>query len=52
MDSPRVGPDAGRPEYAAGTADGRPMGWTYAAVLVVEVVVLVALWSFSWYFGP
>jgi len=25
--------------------------WTYAAVIVVEVVVLIALWSFSAYFG-
>jgi hypothetical protein len=24
---------------------------TYAAVIVVEVVVLIALWSFSAYFG-
>ena len=29
----------------------RPMAWIYAAVLLIEVVVLVALWGFSRHFG-
>ena len=32
-------------------AQERPMAWIYAAVLLIEVVVLVALWGFSRYFG-
>ena len=29
-----------------------PMTWTYAAVLLVQVVVLLALWAAARYFGP
>jgi hypothetical protein len=29
----------------------RPMTATYAAVLIVEAVVLAALWAFGRYFG-
>ena len=28
----------------------RPLTRTYLAVLVVEALVLLALWGFSWYF--
>jgi hypothetical protein len=35
-----------------GTDDGeRPMARTYAAVLAVEVLVLLALWAAGRYFG-
>ena len=36
----------------AGDDTGRPMRRTYVAVLLVEVVVLIALWAFGAYFGP
>jgi hypothetical protein len=36
----------------AGTHDAeRPMGATYVAVMIVEVVVLFGLWYFGRYFG-
>jgi hypothetical protein len=31
---------------------GRPMTATYAAVLAVEALVLLALWALGRYFGP
>jgi len=31
--------------------DDRPMWATYLAVIVVEVIVLVALWAFGRYFA-
>jgi hypothetical protein len=33
-------------------ADDRPMTRTYAAVLAVEVLVLLALFALGRYFGP
>lgn len=32
-------------------AQDSPMTWTYAAVLLVQVVVLLALWAAGRYFG-
>lgn len=34
-----------------GAGDDRPMAWTYASVLVLEVLVLLALWAAGRYFG-
>ncbi len=33
------------------TLGDKRMKWTYLAVIVVEAIVLVGLWSFSRYFG-
>lgn len=41
---------AGRPA-ADPEADTRPMSRTYVGVIVVEVVALLALWIFQWYFS-
>ena len=50
MDSPRAGLDATHPA-PVGDADGRPMAARYAAVVIVEIVVIAALWIFSRYFS-
>ena len=46
MTAPQAPPAAGGQEPA-----GRPMGAIYAAVIVVEVITLLALWWFQTTFG-
>ena len=46
MTEPRTGPAGAEAEPA-----GRPMGAIYIAVVVVEIVTLLALWWFQHTFG-
>lgn len=42
---------AAAPPPSAPDADGRPMGTIYVAVIVCEIVTLLALWWFQTTFG-
>ena len=50
--SPTGAPGSADPQAAAAGTAERPMANTYAAVVLVEAVVLAVLWGFSRYFGP
>ena len=49
MTQPTGGP-SGAP-HIIDTRGEANFSFTYAAVVVIEAVVLVALWFFSWYFS-